>query len=52
MENLLKNNNKEKKSIMDTALVSESEFEARILTTSTSLVSPVAIIFVGVITIR
>ena len=39
---------------MDTASVSESEFEARILTTSasTSLVSPVAIIFVGVITIR
>jgi len=38
---------------MDTALVSEStEFEARIFTTGTnSLVSPVAITFVGVITI-
>ena len=37
-----------------TALVSEStEFEARIFTTGTnSLVSPVAITFVGVITIR
>ena len=35
---------------MDTALVSESEFEGRIFTTS--LVSPVAITFVGIITIR